>query len=116
MKFVLSPTDLTEEFSLVLFNEWRVSTEDDVDDNTKRPHVRFGIVGDPLEDFRRNIARSTTLGSEGVGGKTLLGKSKIGNFDKRVIILGEKDLRVYESSRIWLPLYNHVVLSRVGFS
>ena len=91
MEFILSPTDLTEEFPLVLFNEGRVSTKEDVDDNTERPHVGLGVIGKSLKNFWGNISGSSTLSTKTVGCRTLLGESKVGNFDHGVIIIGKEE-------------------------
>lgn len=91
MELILSPTNLAEEFSLVLFNERRISAEEDVDDHTERPHIRLGIISDAFKNFWSDISRSSTLSVKRVGMKTLLRKSKVSNFNFGVVILRQEE-------------------------
>ena len=44
IKLVLSSHDLFEEFSVFLVEKWRITAEENVGDDTQRPHVYFFAV------------------------------------------------------------------------
>ena len=78
VELILTLADLSEQITLILFNERWVPPEEDVDNDPERPHVGLLIVRDPFQDFRCHVSGCTTLRGERVGDRDLFGKSKGG--------------------------------------
>ena len=76
---VLARSNSLEQPSLIAVVERRVTTQENVDNNTQRPHVHLRSVVGSLQNLRGDVPRRTTIGDEEtvLGGRSAFGKSKI---------------------------------------
>ena len=84
---VVAASDLAEQLALVVFDERRIPTEKNVQNDPNGPHVGLGVVRGTLQDFGSNVAGSTALRRQTLGTQNLFGKTKVGNLDGRVGII-----------------------------
>ena len=104
---IISTSDLAEKLTLIVFDERRVATEQNVQNHTHGPHVGLGAVRSTLQNFRGDVAGSTALRRQTLGTENLLGKAKVGNLDGRVGIIRNKQ----QILRLEIPMGNVVSMT-----
>ena len=86
VKYHVCFQDLLKGFLIRLCVKGRTPTNERVMNDSQGPHVDFGAIGNVFENFRRDMLGTPALGLETFVVGTMLGETKVRNFDRGIIL------------------------------